>query len=157
MYKIDRTGFGPGPWDSEPDSEVFECLGYTCLALRNPMGAWCGYISVPKWHIYFENDKLCEDNISVHGGVTYCEAAHETQWEFVGADAFLIGFDCAHYMDQVPTMNKLVLSIDGTYRTLGYVKEQCLRMAEQLQEADSQPSLAVKSFPDGRCIILPPD
>lgn len=43
--------------------------------------------------------------------------------------AWLFGFDCAHYGDAVPTYG---YSMDGIYRDLAYVREECASLARQL-------------------------
>lgn len=47
---VDRHGWGPGPWDGEPDKRQWEFEGTACLAVRGPSGAWCGYAGVPEGH-----------------------------------------------------------------------------------------------------------
>lgn len=51
-YKIiDKTTWGPGPWQSEPDRVEFVLGGLQCLALRmRSSGNWCGYVAVPESH-----------------------------------------------------------------------------------------------------------
>ena len=52
---IDKTGWPSGEWDREPDKVQFEDkdTGYPCLAVRNRMGAWCGYVGVPNDHFFY--------------------------------------------------------------------------------------------------------
>lgn len=49
---IDKTGWGDGPWQSEPDKMQWrdEATGFACLIVRWPVGALCGYVGVPKMH-----------------------------------------------------------------------------------------------------------
>ena len=49
---IDKSTWTRGPWDSEPDRVEWRdpASGYACLALRGPVGAWCGYVGVPEGH-----------------------------------------------------------------------------------------------------------
>lgn len=49
---FDKATLPPGPWHLEPDELrwIDPATGYTALAWRGPMGAWCGYVGVPKWH-----------------------------------------------------------------------------------------------------------
>lgn len=49
-HKIDRTGWAPGPWDSEPDRIEWRSEGIPCLIVRNRMGALCGYAGVSPRH-----------------------------------------------------------------------------------------------------------
>ena len=47
---VNRDGWGPGPWDGEPDRVEFKHAGLPCLLLRGPSGAWCGYAAVAPGH-----------------------------------------------------------------------------------------------------------
>src|SRR4051812_13771303 len=49
---IDKTGWGDGPWQSEPDKRQWhdEATGLACLIVRGPMGALCGYVGLPPGH-----------------------------------------------------------------------------------------------------------
>lgn len=50
-YVVDKTGWGPGAWNEEPDRVDFVHAGLPCLALRHPNhGHWCGYAAVPPGH-----------------------------------------------------------------------------------------------------------
>lgn len=48
--EIDKSTWGEGPWQHEPDRAEWEHAGLPCLALRNRSGAWCGYAAVPPGH-----------------------------------------------------------------------------------------------------------
>lgn len=49
--KIDKSTWGAGPWQTEPDRIEWEHVGLTCLMLRTDhMGNWCGYVAVPPGH-----------------------------------------------------------------------------------------------------------
>lgn len=41
---IDKTTWGEGPWQHEPDRVDWydEGTGLPCLMIRNAIGAWCG-------------------------------------------------------------------------------------------------------------------
>jgi hypothetical protein len=51
---IDKSGWGEGPWQSEPDKIQWQDpdTGYPCLIVRNgmSMGFLCGYVGVPANH-----------------------------------------------------------------------------------------------------------
>ena len=111
--KTDRTGWGAGPWDSEPDKVVWvdEATNLDCMAKRNHMGAWCGYVGVPEGHPAFQQP-YDDVHVDTHGGLTYanhcsgsiCHDAlpgrpHEVWW---------LGFDCNHGGDFAPYSNKYV-------------------------------------------------
>lgn len=51
----DRSSWGSGPWDSEPDKLQWETRsGLTGLLHRNSFGAWCGYVAIERNHPLFE-------------------------------------------------------------------------------------------------------
>lgn len=92
---LDRSRWDRGQWDREPiDKRQWrdEETGLACLIHRNPRGAWCGYVGVPKGHPAFEvpyyapieydddGDEIkteetpgrrLVDSIDVHGGLTF--------------------------------------------------------------------------------------
>ena len=133
----DRTGWLPGPWDSEPDQEQWITgAGLPGLLIRNRFGCWCGYVGTSPQH---PNFGLGYDDVdvNVHGGLTF--AGHpiagdpdETFWWF--------GFDCNHGGDYSPELDRHYRQADfpplerqSDYRTIEYAKRQVESMAEQLQ------------------------
>ena len=58
------------------------------------------------------------------------------------ARVWWFGFDCAHAFDLVPGMRALLAesggglshSMDETYRTLNYVRDNCEKLAQQLRK-----------------------
>jgi hypothetical protein len=139
---VDRTGWGPGPWDSEPDRLEFEAHGFPCLMQRGTSGGWCGYVAVPPGHPYHGKawDEL--SSLSVHGGVTYADACHGAICHVPRPgqpeDVWWLGFDCAHAGDYSPLMARLMagrLRPDGeVYRTAAYVQAEVEALAAQLAE-----------------------
>lgn len=120
---MDKSAWGPGPWQTEPDKIQFKDpeTGLPCLIVRNYMGALCGYVGVSKGHPAFgkhynEVEDLVpgDDYISAHGGLTfsdYCDeyGAEETSICHIPEPGepdhvYWVGFDTAHYMDVVPRM-----------------------------------------------------
>lgn len=49
---IDKSGWGEGPWQSEPDKMQWqhEATRLPCLIVRGPMGALCGYVGISEAH-----------------------------------------------------------------------------------------------------------
>lgn len=49
---MDKSAWGPGPWQDEPDKRQWadEATGLPCLIVRGPIGALCGYVGVPPDH-----------------------------------------------------------------------------------------------------------
>jgi hypothetical protein len=74
--------------------------------------------------------------IGVHGGITWSDRLHDhTGWWF--------GFDCGHAGDFQPGMVEAIEAMGhdasflhdfSTYRTFGYVKQECATLAQQLAD-----------------------
>ena len=106
-FKLKHLGYGD--WLDEPDCMVFEYLGIRCLITRvykrEPDakeeiwfgGHLCGYIFLLKEHPLW-GKKMGDIDLSCHGGVTCAETTT------VG---HMIGFDCAHSMDLIPSSVQL--------------------------------------------------
>ncbi len=142
-----------GPWMDEPDRVVFSSHGLNCLLLRNPtMFNWCGYVGVKKDHpnvtrlvlrknVLFRIERSYwddeDDDLDVHGGITFREECEED-------GLFWFGFDCAHYQDFVPCTLYYTKTIPGypslsfemndVYRTVNFVRDQTEQLAKQLSE-----------------------
>ncbi len=106
VITIDKSTWGEGPWQTEPDRVEWEHAGLPCLALRSEFsGNWCGYAAVPPGHPLHgaEYDDVAVD---VHGGPTYsaqcqgdiCHVPKPGQPD----DVWWIGFDCHHAFDFAP-------------------------------------------------------
>ena len=91
-----RGTWVPGPWDNEPDKVQWKdpYSGLPCLAVRGPIGAWCGYVGVGPEHPWYGKDysKCCtlpepcgesycphspEAQMHVHGGLTFADSCDE--------------------------------------------------------------------------------
>lgn len=121
----------PGPWMDEPDKVhwIDPATDLDCLAVRNGMGAWCGYVGLPPSHPFHGvgygqctrkdcGEEWCYDHspggvIDVHGGLTFADSCHESdEGEGHGIchvplagrphDVWWLGFDCAHAGDLTP-------------------------------------------------------
>ena len=153
---MDRSRWGSGPWDDEPDKVVWvdETTGLDAIAVRGPIGNWCGYVGVGPGHPWYEmgytecfqivpcGDFFCEHApeslVSAHGGLTFadrcdkggdprssiCHLGDEDRWWF--------GFDTAHAWDLSPTIDIPVFE-DSAYRTLNYVVDEVTSLAEQIK------------------------
>lgn len=152
-----KKQWGPGPWQDEPDRIEFKHAGFDCLLVRNVhMGNWCGYVAVPQDHAAagWAYDDV---PVGVHGGLTYagsCEGiiCHSTDEEFDGV--YWFGFDCAHYMDEIPGMlaiRKMMAEkmprFDVAdpfrpkmiYRTAEWARGQTENLAQQLADMGRKP------------------
>ena len=145
---IDKSDWGDGPWQSEPDRAEWRDpqTRLPCLAIRNEFGGnWCGYVAVPPEHPAHGIDYDNVD-VDVHGGLTYanhcsgqiCHVPEPGEPD----DVWWLGFDCAHSQDIRPgglaweAKHGLPgLSFGGyeRYRDLHYVKRECARLAAQLK------------------------
>ena len=47
---IDKSTWGDGPWQQEPDRAEWRHADLPCLAVRNNFGNWCGYAAVSPGH-----------------------------------------------------------------------------------------------------------
>lgn len=118
----DRTGWPAGPWDAEPEDKVQwydETTGLACLAVRGPVGSWCGYVGVPpghRWHKLDYSGRIDggerdwenspESKLDVHGGITFSGACHgpicHVPKPGESPDTWWFGFDTAHSGDASP-------------------------------------------------------
>lgn len=134
------------PWKNEPDKVQWsdETTGLPCLAVRNWMGAWCGYVGVDESHQLYKQDCNAVD-VEVHGGLTYSDFCQKhgdgEEGEVIchipeagePDNVWWFGFDCSHSADQTPYHLKHGIS-GGTYRTLEYIQQECRSLALQLQD-----------------------
>lgn len=160
QYKtIDKSEWGPGPWQDEPDKAQWIDLatGLDCLLVRNGDGALCGYVGLPPehpWHGkgYSECLTACGDDYcyehspgalaEVHGGLTFSAACASTEDESQHIchvpqpgrphEVWWFGFDCAHHRDLSPACAKYGSWDRGTYRDVEYVIGECADLAWQL-------------------------
>ncbi len=140
-HKIDKSTWGEGAWQSEPDRKEWRdaATGLPCLAHRNEHGGnWCGYVAVPPGHP--AHGKGYDDiDVEVHGGLTYSGACsgHICHVPKAGEpdDVWWVGFDCHHAWDFAPAYaarHPTFRAPEDTYRTLTYVEAECKRLAAQL-------------------------
>jgi hypothetical protein len=155
---VDKSAWGDGPWNTEPDRAEWKHAGLPCLAVRHPRsGHWCGYAAVPPGHPEHGHD-YDTPNVDVHGGLTYAKACEGDVCHVPKPgepdDVWWFGFDCAHAGDFSPYENTMprrypwsttaysheraMAAVDDwdveKYRTLDYVCEETNRLAEQLSK-----------------------
>lgn len=137
-WRVDRTGWRPGPWDDEPgDHAEFMASGFPCLLRRHSLGHWCGYVGVPKTHICYGLKDTWEGPLGaleVHGGVSYAKVGDEfLNFEalLVPKDLWLIGFDMNHAWDIAPGF-PIGDMPDSVYRTQDDARAAVRHLAEQL-------------------------
>lgn len=145
-----KAAWGPGPWQDEGDRKEFTHNGFPCLANRNPMGAWCGYVAVPPGHPWhgLDYDSVEAD---VHGGLTYAGKCHGEICHVPAPgepdDVYWLGFDCGHEFDLLPELYAhypLLPTRIGSravvYRDLAYVEAQIRSLADQAAAAALPPA-----------------
>jgi hypothetical protein len=140
--EVDRTGWGDGPWDGEPDRKQWQDpeTGLPCLIVRQDRwGMWCGYVGVSPGHPYYEKS-YGDCDADVHGGLTYSDhcfsrICHETANE---DRVWWLGFDCHHGYDFAPGFGLNLppemrcIWPGARYRDQAYVEHQCKSLAAQL-------------------------
>lgn len=147
--KIDKSAWGEGPWQTEPDREAWtdEATGYPCVAVRHPrMGHWCGYVGVPDGHpmhgaSYSDAYESGEDTEPVEEW-TYGGEQPGGQEEDDRASRWF-GFDFAHCYDLVPGMaafrGEKERDPDERYRDLDDVKRATVKSAASLARIAAAP------------------
>jgi hypothetical protein len=156
---VDKSDWGPGPWQDEPDKIqwIDEATGLDCLIHRGSIGALCGYVGVPKGHpaygVGYDDVKVAGEWPDVHGGLTYADRCQETDDESDGIchvpepgrphDVWWLGFDCGHSGDICPKIEMALRSslmggpISGWpwpvyYKPVSYVRAEVSSLAKQL-------------------------
>ena len=129
---IDKSGWGDGPWQDEPDRVEWTDGEYVCLMLRHPFsGNWCGYVAVSPGHLWHEVDYSDIHGAHVHGGLTYGDhcmidtrplrerVCHVTESE---DRLWWLGFDCHHAFDFAPGFRARELRMAAKFREEGDVE-----------------------------------
>lgn len=145
---MDKTAWGPGPWQSEPDRAEWRSNGLPCLIVRSEAtGSLCGYVGLSEGHPWFERDYV-DIPAEVHGGFTYaghcsghiCHVPEPGEPDHV----WWIGFDCGHAFDLQPGLvasmadlglRSLPLLSGWEYRDLPYVRACVEALALQAHAA----------------------
>jgi len=148
--RLEKSEWGPGPWQDEPDRVEWRHAGLPCLVRRSPMGGnWCGYVAVPPGHPLHGAD-YDTPGVDVHGGLTYAAACDGSEGvgichvprEGEPADVWWLAFDCHHLWDIAPCFLAEMARIGipqhrhghEVYRDLAYVTAETNRLADQLAE-----------------------
>jgi len=149
LFRVrERHPKGHGPWQDEHEkiAWVDPATGLHCTILRQRDGALSGWVAVPPGHelFGFSHDAIpSEIGLRVHGGIEEAGACDEHGPESVSVchpseaqdDAlWWFGFACDKSYDYVPGTGAKALAAENgqTYRTEGYVFEQCTSLARQL-------------------------
>ena len=138
---VDKSGYAArGEWDNEVDKAQWVSSGLDCLVVRGPLGAFCGYVGVPKDHVEYQED-YNDVSVDVHGGLTFADKCSpngdeargicHTGPDIANGVVWWLGFDCSHYSDLAPKAES-PLREHCTYRNFEYVKAEVEKLAEQL-------------------------
>jgi hypothetical protein len=147
---IDKSTWGKGAWQREPDRVDFVHAGFACLLLRHPRhGHWCGYVGVPREHPLYgqnwtENDQIRA--LGVHMGVNYSAHCNGEICHVPAAgmpdDVWWLGCDFGQPFDFSPGLlagrtdesaNRMrARKVWDVYRTLPYVRHEIESLAGQL-------------------------
>jgi hypothetical protein len=130
----------------------FDYKGFPCVVLFMPVGYRCGYIGIPKGHMYYRKPH-CDIYVDCHCGLSYSGTYLNTQ---IDSDiSWWIGFDCGHCCDgyDFETAKKLyaednqimesislleqtryyqICNKDKSIRTLDYCIDQCKHIVDQI-------------------------
>lgn len=130
---------------------IFYHEGLKCCITFSPLGHRCGYVGVDETHPLFKVDYSNLDlNLIVHGGITHSN--NNSHYPILQIKPlWWFGFDCAHYGDAKDwsTLEEKFPSViwkplwemdkDHPFFTCAvvctneYVKQECCRLAEQLE------------------------
>jgi hypothetical protein len=144
---IDKTAWGEGPWQDEPDRQLWfdEATGFPCLINRNGLGTFSGYVGLPKGHPWHGSNRI---PAAVYNGPDYAGpdiadiSADEGYW--------WIGFACVALNDLSPPLVGVAkyladkgksaeflsdLISGQVYHTAEFVRAECAKLAKQAAEA----------------------
>lgn len=133
---VDKSDWGPGAWQDEPDKRQWEdpTTGLACLIVRGPGGALCGYVGVARGHpahgLSYSHWSYGEDgervpltpvqeainDLEAHGGLTFAHGCGHGDNPATGIchipgdgepdSVWWFGFDCAHSGDLSPKYDR---------------------------------------------------
>lgn len=139
--------FGYGELVEEADEASFTYKGLRCLIERIMVaeneefcfgGHLCGYVRLPDNHPWIDID-IIDVNTNVYGGITFSDENEDGYW---------VGFDCAHSMDIVPSMqlDKAIKKLrqkypkfhlpNPNYKNIKFVEEECKKLVDEIRKAE---------------------
>ncbi len=98
---IDKSGWGDGPWQDEPDYERYVLQGFPCVIMRSIVGMLCGYVAVPSVHPWYRLSPE-ELPVRVHGGCEFRKYGNDQWLRSEEDDVAWFGFSCSHLGDYLP-------------------------------------------------------
>lgn len=145
-HNVDKSDWGAGLWQSEPDKRQWqdEVTGLPCLIVRNRMGTLCGYVGVAPEHSLYGKDYDAPE-VEIHGGLSYAAGCDGDEQDASRGICHIpakgepdhvwwFGFDTAHAFDLCPATRSFagIVGIGEEYRDLTYVATECASLAAQL-------------------------
>lgn len=128
------------------ENEVMED-GYHLICVGYDRGHRCGYVGVKPDHPWYGKDYTeVEDEIGIHGGLTFSDRREDKDSKFYGEDLWYFWFDCAHAGDRTDLdlitdpyvkrlySNSLAINIDDALWTQEMVMIETTRLYEQLKK-----------------------
>jgi len=152
---IDKTDWGDGPWQHEPDKIVWidPTTDLDCMIHRGNSGALCGYVGVSADHPDYGRSAYELEDIDIHGGLSFADRCDDEAREDYGIchvpepgrthDVWWLGFDCAHAFDVMPKLESqpyfpLPREFRAIYRDVAYVIGEVTSLALQLANRKEQ-------------------
>jgi hypothetical protein len=145
---IDKTFWGKGPWQYEPDYLAYVCDGYDCLIMRTAVGCLTGYIAIPADHPWYDLEPD-EVPVRVHGGLEWKQVGNDHWRRTSREDVVWFGFSCSHIGDYFPVdgmiYEKEAIPVDDSspfftkrsYKTIEYVKSHIEVFCHDAQAAQT--------------------
>jgi len=139
---IDKSDWGDGPWQTEPDTAFWidEPTGFPCHAMRHVyFGCWCGYLGLPPKHPWYSLKRrhipLIGPRVVNADGFAPIERGTKPVYRWLGFDCMHGGVEGDFAPGMWATTKAAMPHWDsdylGTYRTLDWVKEGLQFMAAQ--------------------------
>jgi hypothetical protein len=167
FHLIDKSTWGQGPWMQEPDYILWVDFDtfYACVARRNVLGAWCGYVGLPLHHPLYRTpaDDRSFEFIDCHGGISYAGFLEEDSKQFSPpVRLWWVGFSAMEESDMLPEIldrapsdaeksrPKVKRRKKGesllAYRDLDFIKNEIALLAMQLSNLDAKIVLSDTEF-----------
>lgn len=153
-YKVDRTGWKPGPWDSEPDRAQWTHAGFACLMVRHPHhGYLCSYVGVDRAHplygkhpLHGEADELFA-NLDPARDLNYGDYCDDVICHVpepgMPDDVWWLGMDFGHAFDQAPGQEARERELEKRIPSLAEIGE---RLRESYRQLNCGPRYQDMSF-----------
>jgi hypothetical protein len=128
---VDKSSWGKGEWNQEPD--IVKIIdGARCFMIRRgppSLGHLCGYFGVFESHPFFEKDYNSIQKFDV-------EITFASKWYDQSGIVWWFGWDHAHWDDLSPGMLKHYRG-SGTYKNIRYVMNEIEQINNQLIQIEN--------------------